>query len=159
MNIVTWDLRLPMNASAAAAPHGMDEFELPVTPGCLGGAKAEKGTCQCIDAPCVANAPLRLECRVREILTMSSTDLHAVVIGEVVLTVGACTEAVAARGGYITTRASGRSTSLIPPTARRSGRYVDAGHAHLVIDNSFREVEEHAFFICSGVPSLPPFGV
>lgn len=104
VNAVPWELRLAMSASSAEVPRGDDEFVLPVAPGCFEGApRAVKGACAHIDAPCVANAPLRLECRVLALVKFAEA-LDVAVVGRVLHGAGDGLEggalAVAARGGY-----------------------------------------------------------
>ncbi|CAK0854307.1 unnamed protein product [Prorocentrum cordatum] len=104
VNAVPWELRLAMSASAAEAPRGEDEFELAAAPGCLAGAaRPRKGACARIDAPCVANAPLRLECRVLALVAMAEA-LDVAVVGQVLHVagegLGGAASGVAARGGY-----------------------------------------------------------
>jgi flavin reductase (DIM6/NTAB) family NADH-FMN oxidoreductase RutF len=78
VNIVTWDLREPMNRSAAPAPHGVDEFG-------LAGVTAAPSAL--VRPPRVAQSPIHLECRHLQSLRLKSADPAApnvLVIGEVV---------------------------------------------------------------------------
>ncbi|MEM9224472.1 MAG: flavin reductase family protein [Pseudomonadota bacterium] len=77
VNIATWDLRDAMNASSAAVEPQVDEFE-------LAGLTPIKG--RLVDAPMVAEAPVKMECK-----TLTHVDLphqpggrNVTVFGEVV---------------------------------------------------------------------------
>mmetsp|Transcript_7355 Transcript_7355/g.18478 ORF Transcript_7355/g.18478 Transcript_7355/m.18478 type:complete len:258 (-) Transcript_7355:112-885(-) len=122
VNVVPWRLRLAMSASSAAAPRGADEFLLHVSPASAEAAAAEaaqKGTCEKINAPCVSNAPLRLECEVMELVKMTD-DHDVIVIGKVVHVVGAMDGPVASRGGYMNYFRIA-SEHCFAPEARASG--------------------------------------
>eukprot|EP00746_Dinoflagellata_sp_MGD_P065087 gnl/MRDRNA2_/MRDRNA2_27124_c0_seq1.p1 gnl/MRDRNA2_/MRDRNA2_27124_c0~~gnl/MRDRNA2_/MRDRNA2_27124_c0_seq1.p1 ORF type:complete len:450 (-),score=83.62 gnl/MRDRNA2_/MRDRNA2_27124_c0_seq1:199-1548(-) len=100
VNLCSWDLRNAMSASSAEAMHAEDEFEISMTPeSAKGHAKALKGPCSKIDAPCVKNAPLRLECKVLELVPMADK-LDVAVVGRVIHVEGINDRAVASRGGY-----------------------------------------------------------
>mmetsp|Transcript_36454 Transcript_36454/g.77528 ORF Transcript_36454/g.77528 Transcript_36454/m.77528 type:complete len:428 (+) Transcript_36454:118-1401(+) len=101
VNLVPWRLRMAMSASAASASRKTDEFELPVSPESPGSIDAmpEKGRCEKINAPCVTNAGLRLECELMEVVQLS--DGQNVVVGHIVHTVGAVDGPVATRCGYM----------------------------------------------------------
>ncbi len=73
-NIVSYDLREAMNASAAVLPRGVDEFE---------HAGLTKAASEVIAAPRVAEAPAALECRLFQIIDLPGGINH-MVIGEVV---------------------------------------------------------------------------
>lgn len=79
VNYVSADLMAAMNASSAAVPYGVDEFE-------LAGLTAAQG--EMVDAPYVAEAKAVLECKVTQIirpvdLDGRETDSH-MVFGQVV---------------------------------------------------------------------------
>ena len=61
-NLVSYDLREAMNATAAAAPHGADEFEL---------ARLQKAPSTKVRPPRVAASPANLECRVLRIVEIA----------------------------------------------------------------------------------------
>ncbi|MGB3148403.1 MAG: flavin reductase family protein [Paracoccaceae bacterium] len=72
-NIVGFAAHLAMNETSAAAPYGVDEFDL------AGVARAE---CTTIACPRVADAPASLECRMTEILRLKGAD-NFLILGEV----------------------------------------------------------------------------
>ena len=89
-----------MSASSAEASHSVDEFEIPMTPeSAKEHPKALKGPCCVINAPCVKNAPLRLECKVLDLIPMAEK-LDVAVVGRVIHVDGSNDRAVASRGGY-----------------------------------------------------------
>lgn len=63
-NLVTWDLREPMNMSSFNAPYGTDEFEL---------AGLEKAPSVLVKPPRVAASPASMECRLLQILDIEPT--------------------------------------------------------------------------------------
>ncbi|WCM18607.1 flavin reductase family protein [Paraburkholderia bryophila] len=63
-NLVTWDLREPMNTSSIDAPYGTDEFEL---------AGLEKAPSVMVKPPRVAASPASMECRLLHILDIEPT--------------------------------------------------------------------------------------
>lgn len=63
-NLVTWDLREPMNMSSINAPYGTDEFEL---------AGLEKAPSVMVKPPRVAASPASMECRLLHILDIEPT--------------------------------------------------------------------------------------
>jgi len=73
-NIVSFDLRDAMNASAAILPKTVDEFA---------HAGLTKADCEVIAAPRVAEAPAALECKLFQIIDLPGVHNH-MVIGEVV---------------------------------------------------------------------------
>lgn len=73
VNVVAYEARDIMNASAGALAAGEDEFAV------SGAAKAECGT---IDCPRVADAPAALECRVTRIVRLEG-EANFVTFGEV----------------------------------------------------------------------------
>lgn len=101
VNVVSWDLRAAMSASSAEASRSVDEFYIPIVPECLEGmTEALKGACKHINAPCVSNAPLRMECEVLQFVSMADK-LDVAVVGKIVHVEGSMEGAVAARGGYM----------------------------------------------------------
>ncbi len=74
VNVVAYEARHIMNASSAALPSDVDEFE---------HSGARKGACEMIDCPRVANAPASLECRQTQIVHLEGAHSFAV-FGEVV---------------------------------------------------------------------------
>ncbi|WP_198083064.1 flavin reductase family protein [Variovorax sp. E3] len=58
-NLVTWELRDPMNISSLDAPYGTDEFEL---------AGLEKAPSQKVRPPRVARSPASMECKLLRIV-------------------------------------------------------------------------------------------
>ena len=78
VNLATWALREAVNASSAAAPGGIDEFEL---------AGLTKEPARVVQPPRVAESPVHLECVLTttvELPTPDPTDPNTVVFGEVV---------------------------------------------------------------------------
>ncbi|WGH79883.1 flavin reductase family protein [Jannaschia ovalis] len=73
VNIVEYAARDVMNASSAAKPAGVDEFEI------SGAVKAE---CETIDCPRVAGAPATLECKLTQIVQLPG-EANFAVFGEV----------------------------------------------------------------------------
>ncbi|MGF6767697.1 flavin reductase (DIM6/NTAB) family NADH-FMN oxidoreductase RutF [Paraburkholderia sp. GAS199] len=63
-NLVTWDLREPMNLSSMNAPYGTDEFEL---------AGLEKAPSSIVKPPRVAASPASMECRLLRIVEIEPT--------------------------------------------------------------------------------------
>ncbi|WGS48486.1 flavin reductase family protein [Paraburkholderia sp. D15] len=63
-NLVTWDLREPMNTSSIDAPYGTDEFEL---------AGLEKAPSVLVKPPRVAASPASMECRLLRIVDIEPT--------------------------------------------------------------------------------------
>lgn len=63
VNLATWDLREPMNASSGNVAADVDEFGL---------AGLTKVQCRMIDAPRVAESPVCLECRLFQIIGLPS---------------------------------------------------------------------------------------
>ncbi|MFM0045382.1 flavin reductase family protein [Paraburkholderia sediminicola] len=63
-NLVTWDLREPMNLSSMNAPYGTDEFEL---------AGLEKAPSVMVRPPRVAASPASMECRLLRIVDIEPT--------------------------------------------------------------------------------------
>ena len=77
VNLATWALREPMNASSIAAPHGVDEFEV---------AGLTKARSTLVAPPRVAESPVHLECRYIQsvkLLSRDPTNPPTVVFGEV----------------------------------------------------------------------------
>ncbi|SMG46564.1 flavin reductase family protein [Paraburkholderia susongensis] len=78
-NLVTWNLREPMNMSSIDAPYGTDEFEL---------AGLEKAPSVLVKPPRVAASPASMECRLLRILDIEPTGpgetFSRVVFGRVV---------------------------------------------------------------------------
>lgn len=74
VNLVGYDARHAMNASAAALARDEDEFA---------AANIAKAECREIDCPHVADAPGVLECRFTQQVRLEGADNHAI-IGEVV---------------------------------------------------------------------------
>ncbi len=79
VNIATYPLREAMNLSSAAWPRGTDEFEktgLTATP------------CENIPVPRVGEAPIAIECKLSQIITLAPSDgtgcRNRIAIGEVV---------------------------------------------------------------------------
>lgn len=62
-NLTTRKLAEAMNASCASVPYGADEFEL---------AGLTKAPARLVDAPMVAEAQVRFECKVTEVLNLKS---------------------------------------------------------------------------------------
>jgi len=78
VNIATWELREPMNASSVSAPHGIDEFA-------LAGLTAEPSTL--IAVPRVKESPIHLECRhtqTVQLLTRNPDQPNSAAFGEVI---------------------------------------------------------------------------
>ena len=78
VNIVTWDLRDAMNRTSAPAEDHVDEFEL---------AGLTKARSVQVKPPGVAESPIRLECRLTQIIALKSATESApnqAVFGEVV---------------------------------------------------------------------------
>jgi flavin reductase (DIM6/NTAB) family NADH-FMN oxidoreductase RutF len=63
-NLVTWDLRGPMNMSSLNAPYGTDEFEL---------AGLEKAASVLVRPPRVAASPASMECKLLRIVEIEPT--------------------------------------------------------------------------------------
>eukprot|EP00930_Biecheleria_cincta_P098003 TRINITY_DN8968_c0_g1_i1.p1 TRINITY_DN8968_c0_g1~~TRINITY_DN8968_c0_g1_i1.p1 ORF type:complete len:443 (-),score=35.67 TRINITY_DN8968_c0_g1_i1:167-1495(-) len=100
VNACPWHLRLAMSASAAEVPRSVDEFDLRLAPDSFCDAWAEKGSCTHINAPCVRNSPLRLECSVIELVALTE-EYDVVVVGKVVHAEGSAEDVpLASRGGY-----------------------------------------------------------
>lgn len=77
VNIVTWDLREPMNQTSARVAAGVDEYEL---------AGLAKAACRTIAPPRVAESPVCFECRLFQIVPLPGDDGSAgshMVIGRV----------------------------------------------------------------------------
>jgi flavin reductase (DIM6/NTAB) family NADH-FMN oxidoreductase RutF len=78
-NLVTWDLREPMNLSSMNAPYGTDEFEL---------AGLDKAPSVIVKPPRVAASPASMECRLLRIVEIEPTgpgETHSnVVFGRIV---------------------------------------------------------------------------
>ena len=77
-NLATWELREAVNASSAAAPADVDEFEL---------AGLTKAPARIVRPPYVAESPVHLECVLTEIVelpTPDPDDPNTVIFGEVV---------------------------------------------------------------------------
>ena len=78
-NLATRPLAEQMNASCAAVPHGVDEFEL---------AALEKAPSRLIKPPRVAHSPVSFECRLTQLLRLEGLDKQPtqawLVLGEVV---------------------------------------------------------------------------
>ncbi|MEO0344214.1 MAG: flavin reductase family protein [Pseudomonadota bacterium] len=72
VSIVSFDLRNAMNASSATLPREVDEFA-------AAGLKKMAG--HVISAPLVEDAPISMECTLRDIIALDATD---VVIGDIV---------------------------------------------------------------------------
>eukprot|EP01062_Namystynia_karyoxenos_P076984 TRINITY_DN764_c0_g1_i1.p1 TRINITY_DN764_c0_g1~~TRINITY_DN764_c0_g1_i1.p1 ORF type:complete len:1333 (+),score=404.14 TRINITY_DN764_c0_g1_i1:111-4001(+) len=85
VNAVTWELRHEMNASSAYCGRNVDEFVIPNETGVPPLRKAE---CQDVPAPCVAAAPVRLECKYLKTINLPTADPEvagdAAVLGRVV---------------------------------------------------------------------------
>jgi flavin reductase (DIM6/NTAB) family NADH-FMN oxidoreductase RutF len=73
VNIVSFEMLHPMNASSAALPRGVDEFSE------TGLARAE---CDTIPCPRVAEAPATLECQMTQIIPLKGND-NFLILGEV----------------------------------------------------------------------------
>ena len=73
VNIASGDMRDQVNASSAPLPAGQDEFL---------SAGLQKGECQTIDCPRVANAAANLECRLTNVLRLAG-DANFVAFGVV----------------------------------------------------------------------------
>lgn len=73
VNIVGAELTGAMNATAAAAARGTDEFTL---------AELAKAECETIPCPRVALAPAALECRLSQIIALKGRD-NFLILGEV----------------------------------------------------------------------------
>ena len=73
VNIVSFEMLHPMNASSAALPRGVDEFSE------TGLARAE---CDTIPCPRVAEAPATLECQMTQIIPLKGYD-NFLILGEV----------------------------------------------------------------------------
>ncbi|RED53950.1 flavin reductase family protein [Aestuariispira insulae] len=65
VNLVTWDLREAMNKTSVSAEAGQDEFLL---------AGLEKVPSKVVAVPGVAASPVRLECRMTQIVPLKSAD-------------------------------------------------------------------------------------
>jgi flavin reductase (DIM6/NTAB) family NADH-FMN oxidoreductase RutF len=65
VNVATWALRDPMNASSQAHPPEVDEFV---------AAGLTAAPCQGINAPRVAESPINLECRLHSLTDLPSTE-------------------------------------------------------------------------------------
>ena len=78
-NLASYDLRDAMNASAAMVGPEVNEFDL---------AGLTEQPCQMIDAPCVAESPVVMECRLLDILPLDRYEgietPYQMVLGEVV---------------------------------------------------------------------------
>jgi flavin reductase (DIM6/NTAB) family NADH-FMN oxidoreductase RutF len=78
-NLASYDLRNGMNASAAMVEADVDEFEL---------AGLTKQNCQLIAAPCVAESPVVMECRLLEVIKLDRYEdietPYQMVLGEVI---------------------------------------------------------------------------
>lgn len=78
-NLVTWDLREPMNTSSFNAPYGVDEFEL---------AGLEKAASVKVRPPRVAASPASMECELLQIIDIDPVGpgdtFSNVVLGRVV---------------------------------------------------------------------------
>lgn len=78
-NLVTWDLREPMNTSSFNAPYGVDEFEL---------AGLEKAASIKVRPPRVAASPASMECELLQIIDIDPVGpgdtFSNVVLGRVV---------------------------------------------------------------------------
>jgi flavin reductase (DIM6/NTAB) family NADH-FMN oxidoreductase RutF len=78
VNMATFDLREKMNATSAEVGPDVDEFDL---------AGLTKALCRMIAAPCVAESPAVLECRLFQILPLPGDDgtiKYDAIIGRVV---------------------------------------------------------------------------
>ncbi len=64
-NLATWELREAVNASSAAAPADVDEFEL---------AGLTKAPARIVRPPYVAESPVHLECVLTEIVELPTPD-------------------------------------------------------------------------------------
>ncbi|HAT85912.1 flavin reductase family protein [Cohaesibacter gelatinilyticus] len=77
-NLASYDLRNAMNASAAMVEADVDEFEL---------AGLTKRDCRLIAAPCVAESPVVMECRLLEVIRLDRYENietpYQMVLGEV----------------------------------------------------------------------------
>ncbi|MCT4656653.1 MAG: flavin reductase family protein [Cohaesibacter sp.] len=77
-NLASYDLRNAMNASAAMVERDVNEFTL---------AGLTEKPCQLIDAPCVAESPVVMECRFLDVIKFSSyegiSSDYEMVLGEV----------------------------------------------------------------------------
>ncbi len=77
-NMATWDLREQVNQSSTALARTVDEFEY---------AGVTKADCQLVKPPRVAESPVSMECRLRQVLHIPSRKPSVqarIVIGEVV---------------------------------------------------------------------------
>lgn len=61
VNLVSWELREPMNASCAAVGPEVNEFDL---------AGVTEAACQIISAPRVAESPVTFECRLHQMIDL-----------------------------------------------------------------------------------------
>jgi flavin reductase (DIM6/NTAB) family NADH-FMN oxidoreductase RutF len=79
VNLATWALREPMNATSDTVPHGVDEFAL---------AGIEKAPCEFVRCPRVAASPVALECKLLRVVDFPAQGERerdsAVVFGRVV---------------------------------------------------------------------------
>lgn len=78
VNIVTYELREHMNASAVAAPSHINEFEY---------AKLTQEPSQLVKAPRVAESPIHLECKYTQTVLLPTDDPgdpNTVIFGEVI---------------------------------------------------------------------------
>lgn len=78
VNLATWELREPMNASSASVPLGVDEFEL---------AGLTKAASQIVKVARVAESPVALECRYFRTIALPADDgsvADHMIIGRVV---------------------------------------------------------------------------
>lgn len=77
VNVATWDLRHPMNASSAALEPGVDEFAV---------AGLTPVPSRIVSAPRVAESPINLECRTLQRIELPAEEggRNVVVFGEVV---------------------------------------------------------------------------
>ena len=73
VNFPTYDSRELMNATSAAVPSEVDEMEL---------AGLEKVASTLVTPPGIAISPIRLECRLRQIVVLAGDD-NTLVVGEV----------------------------------------------------------------------------
>lgn len=118
-NIVTWDLKDKMNVSSSPVEAQVNEFE-------FSGLSEKK--CDLVDAPCVAEAPVVMECVHLE--TKNLTDRHGnptpsfVVFGEVV---GIHIDESVIRDGLV-------DASLLRPVARMGY------HDYSVADQPFQMI-------------------
>jgi flavin reductase (DIM6/NTAB) family NADH-FMN oxidoreductase RutF len=77
-NMATWELREQVNLSSAALERNVDEFDY---------AGLTKAPSNLVKVPRVAESPVSMECRLREVIHLPSRRLHVqarLVIGEVV---------------------------------------------------------------------------